>query len=120
MTHLVERDVVPARWREFCASWGPAHKGWLVTLRIEGGAVLAHDRALRSVQLKGADALTIELDGSAPSAINIDEVTKIRECSSDGRDAGLRIERANDSAVVVSFRVPSLPEMLDGLAESER
>jgi hypothetical protein len=120
MDRLVEREVVPADWREFCASWGLSHKGWLVTLRIEGGAVLAHDRALRGVELKGPHALVFRLDGSAPSAVDVDEVTKIHERSSDGRHAGLRIERASGSAVVVSFRVPSLPEMLDGLADSER
>lgn len=120
MAHLVEREVVPEDWREFCDSWGRTHKGWLVTLRVDGGAVLAHDRALRGVELKGAHALVFRLDGSAPSAVDIDEVTKIHERSSDGLHAGLRLERTSDSAVVVAFREPSLPEMLDGLADSER
>lgn len=122
MGNMVEREVVPERWLQFCERWGAAHRGWLVTLRVEGeeGAILARDRALRSVKLKGEQALTIGLDGHTPNDFEIDEITKICERLSDGQHAGLRVERAGAPPVLLSFRVPSLPEVLDGLAESER
>lgn len=121
MGTVVEREIVPERWHEFCGVWGSAHRGWLVTLRVEGGegAVLARDRPLRSLQLKGVRALTIGLDGHAPNDFEVEEITKVCESLSDGQHAGLRVERASDPPLLLRFRVPSLPEMLDRVAESE-
>jgi hypothetical protein len=120
MADVVERQVAPEQWGEFCKRWGQTHRGWLVTIDETGGATFARERALGGVELGENRTLMITLDGHAPGTLDIGPVTGIVERFSDGAHAGLGVQRGSQPPVLVSFRVPALPEMLDGVAEEER
>jgi hypothetical protein len=145
--HLAEegtsilRETEPPRqeWELSCGSFERAHRGWIITLREmstsllerdparaqKEGHELARGEALSDVRLVEEDGDTrIELrvgEGPDASAHVIEEPVRVLvERTSDGADAGLRVDDEEGCSSVLRFRVPARPADLDGLAPAER
>lgn len=122
MIDVARHRIAPGDWRTFCERWGRSHRGWLVTVSVGSpdGRALVQARTLRGVGLSADGVLSILVDGPVPETLAVAGVTEIFERFADGAHAGLQLARAAEPAIFVSFRTPALPEMLDGIAESER
>jgi hypothetical protein len=134
--------VPRARWAGTCADFSHLHRGWLVqiwavpTKAADAGAaaVAAEGRALAV----GVPLHDVELDetgptpavvlhtaappgsGQAVQQLRIDTPRALAvERATDGTVQGLRIDDASGHSTLLHFRTTVLPEMLDGLADTE-
>lgn len=130
-------DITPDQWPRFCEDFSRQHRGWLVTTSMLERASLippaslddakAH-RTARDLPFSGISLepnhrdLTMLLgEGKLHVSEPIPDVARIWMLETDeGAHAGLRIDKSNDTGVLLRFRVAAYPESLDGVAASER
>jgi hypothetical protein len=116
-------DVDRAEWPRFLAAFSGQHDGWLISLdRIDADARARHrEGALRGIAIDPANnrAITVRIDDQESGRRETELVEEPRRVTLEqmpGRiDAGLQIEAA-DGRVVLRFRHPMPPELVDGIA----
>ncbi len=130
-------DIAPDQWPRFCDDFTRQHRGWLVTTSILEQASRvppteledskAHHTASDlpfaglSLEPNHRDLRMLLGEGNTHISEPIPGVTRICMLETDdGAHAGLRIDKSNDSGVLIKFRVAAVPESLDGVAASER
>ena len=127
MTNDMEtREIPRSEWRSFFDVFSRQHEGWLATLEIFGqeiGAQAEHgELPLKSVTLTPvvgkSEAITINL-GKVPedhikhTVIEPTHVWIVQ--TSEGANAALEIESADETKTLLRFRSPVLPELVDGV-----
>ncbi len=130
-------EILPHQWPRFCEEFSRQHRGWLVTTSVlerssdvlvdEMDASHAH-RTARDLPFSGLslepsrrDLMLLLGEGKLHITEPIADVTRIRLLETDeGAHAGLRIDKSDDTGVLLRFRVAARPESLDGVAASER
>lgn len=130
-------DIPSEQWPRFCEDFSRQHRGWLVTISIldpvsrmpvaefEGGDErrTARDLPFAGLSLEPNQRDLSMLLGEGKLHVNerISGVTRICMLETDeGAHAGLRIEKSDDTGIMLRFRVAARPDSLDGIAASER
>ena len=120
------KEIPRDEWRSFFDVFSRQHEGWLATLEIFGPEVGAQQQA-RQLPLAGVtvasrvgkpETITIDL-GKAPE----DHVSHIimspehvwLERTTEGANAALEIESADQTKALLRFRSTFPPEMVDGV-----
>lgn len=132
MDELVPREC----WAEFCERFTHQHHGWLVTLEYRpapseaidagassGPATLFEFRALRLADRPFGQELcitTAEESGHERVAAVRHPVGVVFEKTADGSHSGLRLDGHSGEKLILRFRTPARPEVLDGLASVEK
>ena len=120
------REIPRGEWRSFFEVFSRQHEGWLATLEIFGqeiGAQAEHgELPLNSITLTPvvgkSEAITIDL-GKTPkdhvknTVIEPTHVWLVQ--TSEGANAALEIESADETKTLLRFRSPVLPELVDGI-----
>ena len=120
------REIPRNEWQSFFEVFSRQHEGWLATLEIFGqeiGAQAEHgELPLKSVTLTPvvgkSEAITINL-GKIPkdhvknTVIEPTHVWLVQ--TSEGANAALEIESADETKTLLRFRSPVLPELVDGV-----
>lgn len=120
------RDIkIPAaQWADFLQTFTDQHQGWLVTVTVASGprgSIRAADSRLQNIVLiEAGDRFSIPISVLGPKGPHVVcEVTDPAELTFKldprGAHEGLEITAADHSLTVVHFRVPVLPETLDGV-----
>ena len=123
--NMETREIPRGDWRSFFEVFSRQHEGWLATLEVVGpgiaqpaaGQFPLKDVALTSV-VGESEGITINL-GKAPedhlkhTVIEPTHVWLVQ--TSEGADAALEIESADDTKTLLRFRSPVLPELVDGV-----
>ena len=127
MANDMETQEIPrSEWRSFFEVFSRQHEGWLATLEIFGqeiGAQAEHgELPLESITLTPvvgkSEAITINL-GKVPkdhvknTVIEPTHVWLVQ--TSEGANAALEIESADETKTLLRFRSPVLPELVDGV-----
>lgn len=124
-------------WDEFCEEFTVQHRGWLTTIGLADTQavdanplnpplkIVAKQLAFEEIIPKYRNGAEVKL------SITVGEqqwrMTHVvhgplqiwAEQSEEGAHRGLRVDSAMGKTLLLRFRVASLPETLDGLAESE-
>lgn len=148
MDHRLERIPRP-RWQETCARFLNRHRGWLLHISetpggedadLEAGVPshvpskrsqskpqsreLVSDVALHDLvftESDGAPELTLVVGDSGGSETSLSVQPQAIMLERQGEaDAGIRFEQRDGNQIRALFRVPAVPEALDGLAAGER
>ena len=120
------REIPRSEWRSFFDVFSRQHEGWLATLEIFGQEIGAQvepgELPLKSVTLTPvvgkSEAITINL-GKTPkdhvkhTVIEPTHVWLVQ--TSEGANAALEIESADETKTLLRFRSPVLPELVDGV-----
>lgn len=123
--NMETREIPRDDWQSFLRVFSRQHEGWLATLEGVGldiaqpaaGEFPLKDVALTSV-VGGSEGITINL-GKAPedhvkhTVIEPTHVWLVQ--TSEGADAALEIESADNTKTLLRFRSPVLPELVDGV-----
>jgi hypothetical protein len=121
-TQEIPRD----EWTTFLDTFSRQHEGWLATLEILGTDIGAQQEArdlpLEGISIGSSDGapktITISL-GKVPEdhiAHTITEPTRVwLEQTSEGANAALEIESADDVKTLLRFRSPLPADMVDGV-----
>ena len=128
--------IAPNEWAGFCTTFARMHRGWLVTVTMldsaastpdsaPHGVVLARELPLESVTVVHRDAdvelrVTVKSNGKRLIYPVRQPERLVLEQAAGGVREGLCIGTANGQTLRVRFRVPAVPESLDGLADAER
>ncbi len=118
------RLVPRSEWFRFFQEFSRRYEGWLVTVRVLhpsfGSQVEARELALEgivsaadaagpiSLHLGGADA-NVEHEIASPRQVWV-------ELDGAGREDAIGVVSEDGTKTIVEFRVPALPETVDGLA----
>ena len=130
-------DISPELWPTFCEDFSRQHRGWLVTTSVLDGVSqtplperdqchihpTARDLPFAGLTLEpnGQDLVLLLGEGKLHVSEPIHRVRRIVMLETDdGAHAGVRIEKSDETGVLVRFRVPAHPERLNGVAASER
>jgi hypothetical protein len=118
-------EIPRSEWRSFLEVFSRQHEGWLATLELAGRDIAqppAGEFPLKEVALTsvvgGSEGITINL-GKTPeehlkhTVIEPTHVWLVQ--TSEGADAALEIESADDTKTLLRFRSPVLPELVDGV-----
>jgi hypothetical protein len=120
------REIPHDEWRSFFDVFSRQHEGWLATLEIFGPEIGAQEEA-HQLPLEG---VTIASGDAEPEAISIslgktpeDHVSHTvvepahvwLEQTTDGANAALEIESANEVKTLLRFRSTLPSEMVDGV-----
>jgi hypothetical protein len=121
-TQEIPRD----EWTTFLDSFSRQHEGWLATLEVLGSDIGAQQEA-RDLPLEGISATSRD-SGPATIAISlgktpedhvthtIAEPTRVwLEQTSEGANAALEIESADEVKTLLRFRSALLADMVDGV-----
>lgn len=132
------------RWQETCEGFLNRHRGWLLRIsetpgdaradtevgrRSQGSQAepqpreLVGDVALHNLvftESNGVPELTLVVgdNGGSETSLTVQPQAVMLERQGDA-DAGIRFKQLNGNQIRVLFRVPAVPEVLDGLAEDE-
>lgn len=130
-------DVIirSADWAVFCGRFSHQHHGWLITVAERPAVppadatdsvsqeprVIARDLPLGEVRVdRVGRSVRIVVTAGAPSStvryVVADPSRLVFERTPEGAHRGLSIESPEGRTTEVRFRVPILPEMVDGLA----
>jgi hypothetical protein len=129
MDELVPRES----WADFCERFTHQHHGWLVTLEYRpalpdalgagaksGTAALLEFRSLQLIDRAHGQELCI----TAADQSGREQVATVRQPvrlsfqkTPDGSHSGLRLDDHGGDTLILRFRVPARPEVLDGLAQ---
>jgi hypothetical protein len=121
---MATKSIPKADWGRFLAEFGRRHEGWLATVRVLdpriGSQVEARDLPLEGAVLSPVDSGPISLHlGTAPDRHIEHEVPDPREVwvetSANGAERALEMVSAGGARTIVEFRVPALPEEVDGV-----
>lgn len=118
------RLVPRAEWFRFFQEFSRRYEGWLVTVRVLhpsfGSQVEARELPLEGI-VSAADAsgpISLHLGGAASNVEH--EIGSPRqvwvELDESGAEDALGVVSEDGTKTIVEFRVPSLPETVDGLA----
>ncbi len=121
---MPNRLIPRSEWFRFFDDFSRRHQGWLVTVRVLdptiGSQVEVRDLPLEGM-VSRADArgpISLHL-GNTPSSNVEHEIRSPREVwlevSERGADQALEVLSQDGSKTIVEFRVPALPEEVDGL-----
>lgn len=126
MDELVPRE----HWAEFCERFTHQHHGWLATLEeqavrsaagggmIGGPGALLEFRGLRLAEEAGREVLYLTAIGQGGEDHTSTVYYPVRltfKKADDGAHSGVRVDGRNGERLVLRFRVPALPEALNGL-----
>ena len=120
------REIPRSEWRSFFDVFSRQHEGWLATLETFGQEIGAQaepgELPLKSVTLTPvvgkSEAITINL-GEIPkdhikhTIIEPTHVWLVQ--TSEGANAALEIESADETKTLLRFRSSVLPELVDGV-----
>jgi hypothetical protein len=120
------KEIPRSEWRSFFDVFTRQHEGWLATLEMFGPEIGAQPEPgefpLRTVTLTSvvgeSEAIEISL-GKTPqdhlkhTVIEPTHVWLVQ--TSEGANAALEIESADDTKTLLRFRSPVLPEFVDGV-----
>ncbi|HEY2970933.1 MAG TPA: DUF5335 family protein [Pyrinomonadaceae bacterium] len=120
------REIPRNEWRSFFDVFSRQHEGWLATLEILGREVAAkqepRESAFKGITLTSvvgeSEALAINL-GKTPedhvkhTVIEPKHVLLVQ--TSEGANAALEIESADETKTLLRFRSALLPEFVDGV-----
>jgi hypoxanthine phosphoribosyltransferase len=113
---IIRSVIPPERWSEFAESYGAEHRAWLADISVaepDGRErVVVHARPLEEIRLTG-DAVRIALAGG-DSWVAERPSTMAALDDAEGRHVGLAVDSRDGRRVVLAFRSPARPEMLDG------
>jgi hypothetical protein len=120
------RSVPRAEWFRFFGEFSRRYQGWLVTVRVLhpsfGSQVEARDLPLQGI-VSPADAsgpIALHIGGSTKSNIE-HEIPSPRqvwvEISEAGAEEALGVVSEDGTKTIVEFRVPALPETVDGILQ---
>lgn len=133
---MISTEIAHDQWPLFCIDFSRQHRGWLAnTSALDQASRISPDEThpagghptARGLPFSGLEPgprqndFVMELgDGNRHVTEPIRDVTRICMLESDeGAHVGLRIDRSNDTAVLLTFRVAARPETVDGIAASE-
>jgi hypothetical protein len=124
-------------WSEFCQEFSVQHRGWLATVGLSDTQavdlkpldppleIIAQHLSFEGLELKlrnGPERKLSVTMGEQQWRMThvVHEPLRIWvEQSEQGAHRGLRVDNARGKSMLLRFRVPAVPETLDGLAESE-
>ena len=130
-------EIPSQRWPQACSEFSLAHRGWLVTVATVPTDLLdaeteiplnrwqpvQQEAPLQRLATKNGTGsrriLIVAGEGNAAREHWITTPVRIFRLQEGGTHRGMRIDVAGGESVVIWFRVPALPEMLDGLASTE-
>lgn len=134
----LRQNEVPAElWGLCCTEFGLAHQGWLADVALVETArlntmrrgiesrwrVLRHDAPLRRVvvepQAEGSMLLVLTGRGAALHLDRLLAVSRLFILEEDGAHRGMRIDGAGGDSMLIWFRVPAVPETLDGIVPAQ-
>jgi len=118
------RLVPRSEWFRFFQEFSRRYEGWLVTVRVLhpsfGSQVEARELALEGI-VSAADTsgpISLHLGGAAANVEH--EIASPRqvwvEVDEGGAEEALGVVSEDGTKTIVEFRVPALPETVDGLA----
>ena len=118
-------EIPRAAWAGRLNEFTSAHQGWLVSLDVLGPELGAQPE-VSNLPLLGVSADTSSCDDTIVIAVGrppgehlshlVHQVTRIYlERTEEGADAALQIESADGTRTLMRFRVPTLPESVDGM-----
>lgn len=120
------KEIPRGEWNKFLNTFSRQHEGWLATLEVFAVDIGAQAQA-RNLPLEGITATTTN-DDSQSIAINLgktpeDHVTHTitrptrlwLEQTSEGANAALEFESANEVKTLLRFRSALPAEMVDGV-----
>ena len=125
---MKRREIAPEEWRTFFESFNGQHEGWLVDIERfeefldESVETRRRDGALRGVQLEDSPEGAVELavDDKSSGHLETEWIHApnriVLEQTEDDVDAALEIDGAQ-SCLIVRFRAPMAPEMVDGMPD---
>ena len=128
---MKRREIDPREWRQFFESFSGQHDGWIVGVDRfdefldETFETRHREGALRGVHLEetaeGSVALAVDdtLSGHRETESIQAPRRIVLEQTEDEVDTGLEIDGAQ-SRLIVSFRSPMPPEMVDGMPSVDR
>jgi hypothetical protein len=122
---MTSREIPRSEWSSFLDGFASQHQGWLANLdwrqHGDGRVAVFYERPLDQIHFdtegNGRIALVFgRADGPQVTEV-VDAPTRIRFLeTTPGAHAGLEIESANGTELVMRFRSAMPPEMVDGIA----
>jgi hypothetical protein len=121
-------ELSPAQWIPALDELSAAHEGWLVSVDVLSSEIGAQHE-IESLPLLGVSAdrsdrgTTVTIAAGRPPGERvtrvIGDVSRVYVGRTDqGADAALEIESADGTRTILRFRVPVLPERVDGVARA--
>lgn len=123
------REIPRAEWQAFFDGFSQQHEGWLVTLEVLDRAMGAQIAA-ENLPLQGITADLTENENVI--MINVGETiadhtahavtnpTRVQlKSDAQGAHEALEFETAEQTVTLMRFRVPALPETVDGVMTGE-
>ena len=130
---MADIPIPETEWLSFCEQFTRQHHGWLVSLHqlptaeldsASPAALFTGEQPLQEVR-EGNHAQHAELiitvgEGRDETSFLIEDAIAVYALRRNDAHRGLRIDCRSGTSTLLEFRVPAAPELLDGLAESER
>ncbi|MBM4201068.1 MAG: hypothetical protein FJ189_07265 [Gammaproteobacteria bacterium] len=124
-------DIAADQWPRFCDDFSRLHRGWLVTTRVVEGVsrvpvptrCTARDLPFAGLSLEPNQRDLLMRFGEGKLHISERVRGATRLCmmrSEDGADAGLQIDKADDTGILLMFRSPVPPALGSGEAAFQR
>jgi uncharacterized protein DUF5335 len=120
------REIAKDEWGEFFDRFSRQHEGWLATLEILspelGAQVEERELAFEGIvdewdEIQGSEILI--MFGAKPEdhiTHSVGQPVQVNlEQTDEGADVALAIKSADGTTVLLRFRSPMLPEMVDGV-----
>ena len=121
---MKRREIAREEWQEFLESFNGQHEGWLVGVDrfeefLDESIETRHrDGALRGVQSEDG-SIALAVDDRTSGHLETESIQNpqriVLEQSEDEVDTSLEIDGAQ-SCLILRFRSPMAPEMVDGVA----
>ena len=121
---LVE-EIPRKEWASFLEAFGRQHEGWHATAELHnapGCLITVENRPLRRTEVetdpRGQARITLMFDGGDSETVTsiADNAEHLRFLETDRHEhVGLEIESEKGRKLIVRFRSPTLPEMLNGV-----
>ena len=135
---MIRTDIPRQQWGLFCDQFSRQHRGWIVNLGSVDSGVFdsdpesaePHIRPMASpmpletllVAHRGDELQLLVTAGERPEHVThvVRRPEQLRfEQTDEGEHRGLTIATASGETILLRFRVPARPEVLDGIAEAE-
>ncbi len=123
------REIPRAEWQDFFDGFSQQHAGWLVTLRVLdrelGAQLVAENLPLQGISAdltKNENVIMINVGETLADHIAhaVTNPTHVRlALDPRGAHEALEFETAEQTVTLMRFRVPALPETVDGIVMGE-
>ena len=118
------QEIPPSQWKRFLESYRHQHQGWLASF-VPPGDSAAEPLPLTDIRLECTDAhdriVFCFNQGGAETSHAVPHPRGIHAVlTDDGAHVGLEIKSDDGDVSALRFRVPAVPETLDGVAPAER